>query len=390
MTNLIFLLFGLISLTISTSIYVSQPNFFSILLWKVSSVNGGKMKKNVVISPPSIEVILKMLFHAMPKSHRNELKSYGHFREGTFQHDEITNLKEAQSHISKKDFEFEFENKLFIAYGFIVKNNYLNNILKYLGVTKNSIQSINFNQSFNATNTINHFISKVTRNRINKIIFEGDISSDTRVVLVNAVYLKAAYMVSFNKRYTQKRDFKSFSMNRVTKVDTMYMPETTYKYLINKEMQIVQIPYKVKGLNLIVVKRFDGKNIENSERVIDEFYAQGQKGPINLFLPKFSISSKVDLKPILESMNIRNIFSKDADFSEITDNKLKVEKIIHVANIDVDEVGTTAAAATAAFMSGRSLAEIPDTIRMDSSFSAYLTYGESRMILFSAFVDNLN
>ncbi|OAF63510.1 hypothetical protein A3Q56_08781, partial [Intoshia linei] len=142
------------------------------------------MKKNVVISPPSIEVILKMLFHAMPESHRNELKSYGNFCEGTFQHDEITNLKMAQSHISKKDFEFEFENKLFIANGYIVNNNYLNNISKYLGVTQNSIQSINFDQSSNAANTINDFIN---------------ISSDTKVVVVNAVYLKAAYMVSFNK-----------------------------------------------------------------------------------------------------------------------------------------------------------------------------------------------
>ncbi|OAF66810.1 hypothetical protein A3Q56_05471 [Intoshia linei] len=159
-------------------------------------------------------------------------------------------------------------------------------------------------------------------------------------------------------------------------------------------MQIVQIPYKVKNLNLIVVKRFDGKNIKNSEKVINNFYAQGQVGPINFFLPKFLISSKLDLKQIFESMNIKNIFRQDADFSELTDKKLKVEKIILVANMDVDKVCTTAAAATVAIMVANGmiflfLAPKPVVIKMDSSFSAYLTYGESRMILFSAFVDNL-
>lgn len=71
---------------------------------------------------------------------------------------------------------------------------------------------------------------------------------------------------------------------------------------------------------------------------------------INLSLPRFSYDFKMDLKEILNKLGIYDIFSIDkADLSKMTSDKNKalfVSKSYHRATINLNEMGTKAAAAT--------------------------------------------
>ncbi len=67
---------------------------------------------------------------------------------------------------------------------------------------------------------------------------------------------------------------------------------------------------------------------------------------VNLSMPKFDVSSKMDLKEGLQTLGVTDVFeSGTADFSPVTDENLGiyVSAIDHAARVSVDEKGCTAA-----------------------------------------------
>lgn len=73
---------------------------------------------------------------------------------------------------------------------------------------------------------------------------------------------------------------------------------------------------------------------------------------VSLSLPKFGVATRADLVPVLKAMGLTVATdSTKADFSGLTtDVPLYISNVIHQANLDVDEKGTVAAAATAVVM----------------------------------------
>jgi serpin B len=72
---------------------------------------------------------------------------------------------------------------------------------------------------------------------------------------------------------------------------------------------------------------------------------------VSLVLPKFRMTSALDLVPVLTGLGARLAFTRAADFSGITPAEpLHIGAVAHKAYIDVDEQGTEAAAATAVTM----------------------------------------
>jgi serpin B len=111
---------------------------------------------------------------------------------------------------------------------------------------------------------------------------------------------------------------------------------------------------------------------------------------LHLYLPRFSIETRADLPPVLAALGMPLAFDMDrADFTGIhvpenETDRLYVKKVIHQANIDVDEKGTEAAAATAVVMAtggGPSpLKEI--TLRLDHPFLFFVRDLETGAVLF--------
>ena len=63
---------------------------------------------------------------------------------------------------------------------------------------------------------------------------------------------------------------------------------------------------------------------------------------VDLFLPKFGIDTKASIVPVLQAMGMTDAPTPSrADFSGITGGRdMFIAKVIHQANIDVDEKGT--------------------------------------------------
>ena len=76
---------------------------------------------------------------------------------------------------------------------------------------------------------------------------------------------------------------------------------------------------------------------------------------VHLEIPRFKIESAIQLNTILKEHGMTDMFDDTAaDFGGISDENLVVSDAIQKAFMEVDEVGTTAAAATAIVIGTRS------------------------------------
>jgi len=90
---------------------------------------------------------------------------------------------------------------------------------------------------------------------------------------------------------------------------------------------------------------------------------------VALALPRFGIETQAELAPILAALGMPSAFDDRADFSGITAaQRLVISAVIHDANLEVDEKGTEAAAATAVVMGPTSLPAQAVQLRVDRPF----------------------
>ena len=120
-----------------------------------------------------------------------------------------------------------------------------------------------------------------------------------------------------------------------------------------------------------------------------EFDAGCYPYDLRLHLPRFSIDSRAELGELLAAAGMPRAFGATADFTgihapESGEAPLFISAVIHQANIDVDEHGTEAAAATAVGMDtgGGPSALDNITIRFDRPFLFLVRDVETGTILF--------
>ena len=195
---------------------------------------------------------------------------------------------------------------------------------------------------------INGWVADQTEQRIKQLLVHDDITGFTRLVLVNAIYLKAAWLTAFVADATSPATF-TLAGGKAIQVPTM-STTTSLRYAAGSGWQAVELPYIGNQLAMTIVVPDDLAAFTASLSA-DRFAAVVSalaSRQVSLTLPKFSFESRQDLAPVLTALGMPLAFSSAADFSGITqDESIVITKVIHQATIDVDEKGTEATAATA-------------------------------------------
>ena len=127
--------------------------------------------------------------------------------------------------------------------------------------------------------------------------------------------------------------------------------------------------------------------LEGKLQDLDIFKTSGESlVRVHLEIPKFKIESTIDLVPILKDLGMTDMFNGlTANFSGILkDERLFVSKAIQKAFIEVDEVGTTAAAATAVVLTATrgGFLPRPEEFIADHPFLFFLRDLQTGLVLF--------
>jgi serpin B len=234
-----------------------------------------------------------------------------------------------------------------------------------------------------ARKVINAWVDDQTEQRISELLVPGVLTPESRLTLVNAIYLKAPWQTAFSVDATQPGAFTRAD-GSIVEVPMMQVGEAM-PYAAGTGWRAVEIPYVGRSLAMTVIVPDDLAAFEAALTAGQLATITGAlaEAPVALTFPKFSIETKARLGDILAALGMPTAFSDAADFSGITTaEQLVISEVIHQANIDVDEKGTEAAAATAVVMRAGSAPAEPVTLRVDRPFLFALRDVPTGAILF--------
>ncbi len=241
-----------------------------------------------------------------------------------------------------------------------------------------------------ARQTINQWVSDRTHQRIDQLLSAGSIDASTRLVLTNAIYMKARWANPFS--HTATRD-ETFYVGGVKgrKVPMMHLGGPG-QYAEIPGAAIVELPYTASQtgarLSMRVVLPTTRTGLAAVERTLAKqglgaFTGALATRNVTLSLPRFRAKLAFALKPALEKLGMTTAFSDAADFSGIAEPSLQISDVFHQAFVATDEDGTEAAAATAVVMRATSALIAPHVeFRADHPFLVLIRDASSGVVLF--------
>ncbi|KAJ8872138.1 hypothetical protein PR048_025740 [Dryococelus australis] len=175
-----------------------------------------------------------------------------------------------------------------------------------------------------AIDVINQWVRNNTAGKIKKLISQGEVNSQTKFVLANALYFNGSWENGFDSSKTRKRPFHVDSQ---TTVQTDMMTTTNrfnYSYSNELKAQVLALNYKDCDVRMVIALPDNVGGLEALESRINSLekiklrlYPQ----QVNVTLPKFKIAQEIEYSPILKKLGITEVFSQAANLRGISDAK---------------------------------------------------------------------
>ncbi|HSI87144.1 MAG: serpin family protein [Candidatus Methylacidiphilales bacterium] len=241
-----------------------------------------------------------------------------------------------------------------------------------------------------ACKQINKWVAGKTANKIHGLVSPSNIHKDTKLILVNAVYFKAAWQNEFNPELTTEMAFTRASGK--TMETPMMSMEGDLPYFEAPGFQAVRLNYKDGKSSCIILLPAEGRKLEMSVELFNKIRTGLATRKVKLRLPRFTLQERLDFVPVLRSLGMKLPFTEKADFSALsTDARepLVLGSVLHQAFVKLGEKGTEASAATAIVASAGSAYQgpRPAVFIANRPFYFFITQEETGAILFMGKVD---
>lgn len=233
-----------------------------------------------------------------------------------------------------------------------------------------------------AAEEINLWVSEGTNGLIQGMIPAGSLDQNSRLVLVNTIYLKAPWLKTFDPEMSYEASF--YGTKEIAQ-SAVYMNQTgNFSYGRGDNYELISLPLQKDGLEMVVVLPND--DVDLSEVKLPR-RAHFEEKMIDLHLPKFAVNFKASLKEPLQNMGMNLPFDEAGGFP-FGEGKVVITDVIHQAFLEVDEGGVLAAAATATEMGTTSVEELEPFI-VNRPFLFAIKDSKTNTFLFMGKVENL-
>ncbi len=316
-------------------------------------------KPNLVVSPVSVSLVLQMIGAGAAGTTADEIRKVLHLPDGV------------QPRLPTFDQEaLKVSNAAWAQRGLALKPAFVDALRSRFGTT---MHEADFESDAEGVHErINQTVADQTAGKITDLFPPGTIDPDSRLVLTNALYLKAAWAREFSRELTEDAPFTRADGSTVTVPMMHNDPEVMLGYAEGPGYQVVTLPYRDGELafTVIVPASADALRGKGLATLLDEV----QPAHVVLAMPRFTAGSAMDLRETLERAGMPAAFSEGAaDFSGITvEERLYLDSVQHKTFVRVDEEGTEAAAASGADAKAVS-APVPHTVTVDRPFVFVIT-----------------
>lgn len=344
----------------------SFPSDFAINLY--NELRFSRQHDNILFSPLSVATVLSMLLNGARGNTAKELETVLHVSGPSVKNLFSKLLSELHSY--EPNATICTANRLFAEKSFPISREYIYTLKAFY---KSGIQSVDFRKQAEKSRVlINKWVSKETHAKIQNLIQKGEVTRNTKLTLVNALYFKGRLSDPFSARFTMKETF--FGTKGKTMVNMMSGYATVGRaYDKDLDVEVVAVPYAGDKLSMIIVlpKKKDGifdLDITLTPSKFTGLLKQLQDELVVLALPKFKLSMPVELSKVLKVLGLEQVFSESADLSGITKARgFSLGSVIHEAFMEVKEEETEAVAARSELIAGSALREL-DGVIVDHPF----------------------
>lgn len=347
---------------------------------------------NLVISPASLTTALAMTWGGAKGETAAEMKKVLHL-EGTQDDGMDTSgalIRSLQD--PARPVIFRIANQLFGEKGYKLVPAYLEKINAAFGAP---LELLDFKTAPEpARRHINGWVEEKTAHRIKDLIPSGGIESETRLVLVNAIYFLGDWSVPFEPTSTRPAPFH-LSAAQTKDVPTMHSLGG-FRIAQKAGVTALEISYKGESLSMLLLVPDAVDGLAALEASLDAQRVDALTGALRrelvaVGIPKFEVnpSASLSLGDDLKALGMPLAFDhQKADFTGIANppnpaDRLVIAKVFHKGFVRVDEKGTEAAAATAinAVRAGAAMMQ-PRRLLVDRPFLFLIRDNASGLIVF--------
>ena len=364
---------------------------------------------NICISPVSVYMALALATECANGETRDEiLNAVG------VTYDEVKNFTKVLYAFSNREFYYtnmlnnkkilafeELANSIWVDKNTTLKEDGINNLANNFNC---DLFSVNFKTS-EGEKAINAYIKDKTHGIIDSDL---DLSPETLITLINTFYLKEVWNEDGDElKFTDKAyDFKNADGSVVnTKLlqgyyfnGNIYDGEG-YTSFYTRTDHGFDIKFIVPTDGHTIEEVFTSDNIYNINNLGDYGYIDEENKLLHhtrVFFPEYKASFDGNLADILKNdFGITKLFDfEQCDFSNVTDEQLACDGVIHKCSIDVNDKGIEGAAVTVMPMAGAAgpldgYEEVYHDYIVDRAFGFVITdsYGA---VLFSGVVNSVN
>lgn len=341
-------------------------------------------KGNVVVSPASLSIALTMTYGGAKEKTATEMKKVLHAK-GDPEAEMRSAGQLAMDLAEQKDVKLAIANRLFGDQRSKFEPKFIDQSLAAFGAP---LQPMDFQKTEQARSTINSWVEDRTEKLITNLIPEGGLPTNTKLVLVNAIYFLGDWAQPFEKEATRDAPFKvDFASEK--KVPTMNQT-ASFATAERDGVVALELPYVGKRFTMTILMPKDGAGLDKlaksfAPKTFDGLTRELKPEQLSLSLPKFKLapSSSLALRRTLDKLGMPTAFSEaDANFSGMGEGSLSIFDVFHKGFLRLDEKGTEAAAATAVVVKGESAPAAGRSLVIDRPFLFVLRDTKTGAILF--------
>ncbi len=363
---------------------VTSDNVFTLKLYQYLSANNTG-NSNLMVSPLSASFALAMTSNGSNgetlKAMRNALHFNGYTEDfvNSYYNKLITELPKLDPNTT-----LSIANSIWYKQSFPVLPQFLQTNNNFYHA---KAQALDFS-SPSAKDQINGWVNDQTKGKIPSII--DHIPDNAVMYLVNAIYFKSSWKEKFNATSTSKQDFHLSGDNTV---QADFMSQIIdYNTYSDNNVVIAELPYSDSKYSMVIAMPLNGTVNQLIAGIDSAKWQSWMKGLATangqIVMPKFKFSYGISLNDALIALGMGNAFLKGADFSRINATyPLDITDVEHKTFIEVNEDGTTAAAATSVGIGTTVVAPRP-TITFNHPFLFAIREMKSGLVLFAGTVNN--
>ncbi|WP_300392830.1 serpin family protein [uncultured Psychrobacter sp.] len=360
-------------------------NQFAIAMYQQINGHTDQADDNVFFSPYSLSTAMAMLYAAAEGETKAQIQKTFYYPSM-----DILNPNSAalynQFNKPNPDYKLATVNDLWMEQGLTPTKSYVDTVQRYYG---GQVTNLDFESNPNPSRLIiNKKIAQHTNQLIPELLPKGSIKPITVAVLTNAIYFKGDWKVPFEVQSTTEQPFYNH-IGTSPNIKMMQLQEH-FGYSEDKQVQVVQLPYKGDDLSMLVVLP-KSKDKAAMQQLVQDLSADTIKQwskdlvtqEVNVHLPKFKLEASYQMKNLLTDMGMPRAFEKGAGFN-LFDNSppIKIDDVYHKAVVIVDEKGTEAAAATGIVANATAASAPPPVFKADHPFIFMIKDNKTDAILF--------